>query len=51
MRPRSSSESGPGGRTFERPYGWAWLLELQAEALPLAGERAQARGWAQALAP
>src|SRR5438309_5489412 len=21
------------GRTFERPYGWAWLLELQAEAL------------------
>jgi Protein of unknown function (DUF2891) len=33
------------GRTFERPYGWAWLLELQAEAL-----RAQAR-WAGALAP
>jgi hypothetical protein len=40
------------GRTFERPYGWAWLLELQAEALaakarwsrtlaPLAGELAQ----------
>lgn len=25
----------PGGRTFERPYGWAWLLELQAEALRL----------------
>ena len=21
----------PGGATFERPYGWAWLLELQAE--------------------
>jgi len=35
----------PAGRTFERPYGWAWLLELQAEAL-----RAQAR-WANALAP
>ena len=33
------------GRTFERPYGWAWLLELQAEAL-----RAQGR-WARALAP
>jgi hypothetical protein len=32
-------------RTFERPYGWAWLLELQAEAL-----RAGAR-WAGALAP
>ena len=23
----------PAGRTFERPYGWAWLLELQAELL------------------
>src|SRR3954464_11833219 len=23
------------GRTFERPYGWAWLLELQAEAVTL----------------
>ena len=30
---------------FERPYGWAWLLELQAEAL-----RMNAR-WARALAP
>ena len=35
----------PSGRTFERPYGWAWLLELQAEALRL-GSR-----WARALAP
>lgn len=35
----------PAGRTFERPYGWAWLLELQAEAL-----RARGR-WARALAP
>lgn len=42
---------GPGGRTFERPYGWAWLLELQAEALRLAGERPAERHWAQALAP
>jgi Protein of unknown function (DUF2891) len=25
----------PGGATFERPYGWAWLLELQAELLRL----------------
>jgi len=33
------------GRTFERPYGWAWLLELQAEALAL-----KAR-WSRALAP
>ena len=23
--------NAPGGRTFERPYGWAWLLKLQAE--------------------
>jgi hypothetical protein len=37
---------GPGGSTFERPYGWAWLLELQAEALRLD------RGlWGRALAP
>src|SRR6266850_3544133 len=36
---------GPAGRTFERPYGWAWLLELQAEALA-----AKAR-WSRALAP
>ena len=35
----------PAGRVFERPYGWAWLLELQAEAL-----RAQSR-WSRALAP
>jgi hypothetical protein len=32
-------------KTFERPYGWAWLLELQAEAL-----RAKTR-WSRALAP
>jgi hypothetical protein len=25
----------PAGRTFERPYGWAWLLKLQTEALML----------------
>ncbi len=42
---------GPGGRTFERPYGWAWLLELQAETLRLAEDRADARRWAQALDP
>src|SRR3979411_2339942 len=36
---------GPAGRTFERPYGWAWLLELQAEAL------ASKARWARALAP
>jgi hypothetical protein len=41
----------PGARTFERPYGWAWLLELRAEALRFARERAPARGWEAALAP
>jgi len=25
----------PGGAMFERPYGWAWLLELQAELIRL----------------
>jgi hypothetical protein len=35
----------PAARTFERPYGWAWLLELQAEAL-----RGKMR-WSRALAP
>jgi Protein of unknown function (DUF2891) len=41
----------PGGRTFERPYGWAWLLELQAEALRMAEARPEARRWARALDP
>jgi len=35
----------PAGRTFERPYGWAWLLELQAEALMLKSR------WSRALQP
>lgn len=33
-------------RTFERPYGWAWLLELQAELLRLGNAR-----WADAVQP
>jgi hypothetical protein len=28
-----------GARTFERPYGWAWLLELQAELVRLGNAR------------
>jgi hypothetical protein len=36
--------NGPGGATFERPYGWAWLLELQAELIRLGR-------WHQAVAP
>jgi hypothetical protein len=35
----------PAGASFERPYGWAWLLELQAEAL------AAKLRWGRALAP
>lgn len=31
---------------FERPYGWAWLLELQAELLRLGNKR-----WSNAVAP
>jgi len=38
--------SSAAGRTFERPYGWAWLLELQAELLRL-GERR----WSDAVRP
>ena len=48
-----ATSTAAGGATFERPYGWAWLLELQAELLrhgqrrwsaplqPLAGELAR----------
>ena len=42
---------GPGRRTFERPYGWAWVLELQAETLRLAKDHDDARRWAEALDP
>ncbi len=35
--------------TFERPYGWAWLLMLAAELDRHPGE--QARKWREALAP
>ena len=34
----------PGSATFERPYGWAWLLELQAELMRL-------QRWHMAVAP
>jgi len=36
----------PGAATFERPYGWAWLLELYAELL-----RLNRRRWHEALQP
>jgi hypothetical protein len=34
------------GKTFERPYGWAWLLKLQAELLALGN-----RKWSDAMQP
>ena len=37
--------ASPGGRTSERPYGWAWLLLLHAEC------EAGGHRWAQPLAP
>lgn len=42
----------PDTRTFERPYGWAWLLKL-AEGLhrAAAGGDARAAGWSARLAP
>jgi Protein of unknown function (DUF2891) len=39
----------PATRGFERPYGWAWALALQAELLR--HESAEGRRWAAALAP
>ena len=42
---------GAGRRTFERPYGWAWLLELQAEALRLAKNSGDGGHYAKALDP
>ena len=39
-----------GGReTFERPYGWAWLLKLASELA--SGTDSRSRRWANALAP
>jgi hypothetical protein len=35
--------------SFERPYGWAWGLQLAAAAHT--SPRARARGWAEALTP
>jgi len=42
--------NGPGGLTFERPYGWAWLLELQAELTRLQRWHVEVAPLASALA-
>jgi hypothetical protein len=43
--------SGSGGRTVERPYGWAWLVLLQAECAAAAADDERCGRWAQALEP
>jgi hypothetical protein len=41
----------PAGRIFERPYGWAWLLELRAELERLRRADARAEPWSEAVDP
>jgi hypothetical protein len=41
----------PGRAGFERPYGWAWLLKLQAELKAQAGLDAATARWSAALQP
>jgi hypothetical protein len=41
--------AGPLRGTFERPYGWGWLLKLAAELEALAADDASARPWRDAL--
>ncbi len=41
----------PGRATFERPYGWGWLLALQSELMQLASREPAALRWRDALAP
>lgn len=41
----------PARRTFERPYGWAWLLKLQAELHLLAISEGAAVAWCDNLQP
>lgn len=42
---------GPSGKTFERPYGWAWLLMLRAELRRLREIDPRAVGWGEAVEP
>lgn len=41
----------PGRVSFERPYGWAWILKLAHEANGMAQSEPVARAWSDALAP
>lgn len=42
---------GPHRRTFERPYGWGWLLKLAAELELLARDQPDTSPWRDALRP
>jgi len=41
----------PAAKSFERPYGWAWLLELRAELERLREQDPAAAGWTGAVDP
>jgi hypothetical protein len=41
----------PGRASFERPYGWAWLLKLQSELDAQASADERPARWARALRP
>ena len=41
----------PGRGSFERPYGWAWLLKLQSELESQSDKDAATAAWAAALRP
>ena len=43
--------SHPQHQSFERTYGWAWLLKLQAELIALAAVDSRANAWCKALQP
>lgn len=43
--------AGPHHGSFERPYGWAWLLKLAAELNLLAANEREASVWRDTLAP
>ncbi len=45
------SLSGPHSGSFERPYGWAWLLKLTTELSLLASQDRTSARWFDALAP
>ena len=51
VRGELATLSGPNRTSFERPYGWGWLLKLGAELHLLAAEDRTAVRWRDALTP